>query len=246
MSFLDAWLDTVVGGSDFVAQRTLHLICMLTGIRRDVFQGTISSTFMSVCLTWKASLQKKQIYIDGFLPKEPYLPCVSMSGRALLAGFHRICDVCFPLWANIVGSFPSDISTRPSSVANSSSFTLLIYAEIPCQKDEVWTQVFACNNSNNGSSVKVFLRCDFVIARLHINIYHTVLYYYVAASLLLLSHFRSSWLVEHISGYPACTEFPFHPFLLAYTRILWGYSHMCISCILWSLETCSRNSLPGI
>ena len=29
------------------------------------------------------------IYIEGILPKGPYLPCVSMAGRALLAGYHR-------------------------------------------------------------------------------------------------------------------------------------------------------------
>ena len=28
-------------------------------------------------------------YIEGILPKGPYLPCVSMAGRALLAGYHR-------------------------------------------------------------------------------------------------------------------------------------------------------------
>ena len=27
---------------------------------------------------------------DGILPKGPYLPCVSMAGRALLAGYHRV------------------------------------------------------------------------------------------------------------------------------------------------------------
>ena len=26
---------------------------------------------------------------EGILPKGPYLPCVSMAGRALLAGYHR-------------------------------------------------------------------------------------------------------------------------------------------------------------
>ena len=30
-----------------------------------------------------------KIYIKGILPKGPYLPCVSMAGRALLAGYHR-------------------------------------------------------------------------------------------------------------------------------------------------------------
>ena len=28
-------------------------------------------------------------HIKGILPKGPYLPCVSMAGRALLAGYHR-------------------------------------------------------------------------------------------------------------------------------------------------------------
>ena len=28
-------------------------------------------------------------YIEGILPKGPYLPCVSIAGRALLAGYHR-------------------------------------------------------------------------------------------------------------------------------------------------------------
>ena len=28
-------------------------------------------------------------YIEGILSKRPYLPCVSMAGRALLAGYHR-------------------------------------------------------------------------------------------------------------------------------------------------------------
>ena len=32
--------------------------------------------------TWGSS-------VEGILPKWPYLPCVSMAGRALLAGYHR-------------------------------------------------------------------------------------------------------------------------------------------------------------
>ena len=28
-------------------------------------------------------------YIEGILPKGPYLPCVSMAGRVILAGYHR-------------------------------------------------------------------------------------------------------------------------------------------------------------
>ena len=33
-------------------------------------------------------------YIEGILPKGPYLPCVSMAGRALLAGYHRYTVQC--------------------------------------------------------------------------------------------------------------------------------------------------------
>ena len=33
--------------------------------------------------------------IEGILPKGPYLPCVSMAGRALLAGYHRHVTIVF-------------------------------------------------------------------------------------------------------------------------------------------------------
>ena len=42
--------------------------------------------------SWAATtIGGHQIYehIEGILPKGPYLPCVSMAGRALLAGYHR-------------------------------------------------------------------------------------------------------------------------------------------------------------
>ena len=34
-------------------------------------------------------------YIEGFLPKGPYLPCVSMAGRALLAGYPRYDPITY-------------------------------------------------------------------------------------------------------------------------------------------------------
>ena len=34
-------------------------------------------------------------YIEGILPKGPYLPCVSMAGRALLAGYPRYIGAAF-------------------------------------------------------------------------------------------------------------------------------------------------------
>ena len=37
---------------------------------------------------------KPNWYFEGILPKGPYLPCVSMAGRALLAGYHRVGRWC--------------------------------------------------------------------------------------------------------------------------------------------------------
>ena len=40
-------------------------------------------------------------YIEGILPKGPYLPCVSMAGRALLAGYHRYLPHISFLYLNL-------------------------------------------------------------------------------------------------------------------------------------------------
>ena len=44
--------------------------------------------------------------IEGILPKGPYLPCLSMAGRALLAGYHwyELARVWFPSWRCIYTS----------------------------------------------------------------------------------------------------------------------------------------------
>ena len=44
-----------------------------------------------ICLVhgYLDSSRPGDVYIEGILPKRPYLPCVSMAGRALLAGYHR-------------------------------------------------------------------------------------------------------------------------------------------------------------
>ena len=44
----------------------------------------------TVCRQWKYYILLVYCcHIEGILPKGPYLPCVSMAGRALLAGYHR-------------------------------------------------------------------------------------------------------------------------------------------------------------
>ena len=40
-------------------------------------------------MSHKIQLWPQIWYMDGILPKGPYLPCVRMAGRTLLAGYHR-------------------------------------------------------------------------------------------------------------------------------------------------------------
>ena len=49
-------------------------------------------------------------YIEGILPKGPYLPCESMAGRALLAGYHRHVSVNWTVLGS--ATFPEAISTN--------------------------------------------------------------------------------------------------------------------------------------
>ena len=44
----------------------------------------VSGVWVMSCWWWGTGSD-----IEGILPKGPYLPCVSMAGRALLAGYHR-------------------------------------------------------------------------------------------------------------------------------------------------------------
>ena len=38
-------------------------------------------------------IARTQSYIEGILPKGPYLPCVSMAGRAHLTGYPQYADI---------------------------------------------------------------------------------------------------------------------------------------------------------
>ena len=66
------------------------------------------------CLLWglcqgtvKESSEKLMLYIEGILPRGPYRPCVSMAGRALLAGYHRYVDhENFRIWIGWYSSKP--------------------------------------------------------------------------------------------------------------------------------------------
>ena len=54
-----------------------------------------SARVLRVCvnLPTVAELRNRSAYIEGILPKGPYLPCVSMAGRALLAGYPRYVNL---------------------------------------------------------------------------------------------------------------------------------------------------------
>ena len=56
------------------------------------FKNGGSATRWCFCKWQMSLLTQITPYYDGILPKGPYLPCVSMAGRALLAGYHRIYD----------------------------------------------------------------------------------------------------------------------------------------------------------
>ena len=77
--------------------------------------------------------------IKGILPKGPYLPCVSMAGRALLAGYHRYVEFRLLLprfwscltqwWICVVGVYKKEHVCRPvhSSVGRTTNFSVDTY-----------------------------------------------------------------------------------------------------------------------
>ena len=87
--------------------------------QRTGFEGAISGGQLMAAIMWllhhiawvavspshttktagtQPSRRKSISYNQGILPKGPYLPCVSMAGRALLAGHHRLDNMiqCIP------------------------------------------------------------------------------------------------------------------------------------------------------
>ena len=69
-----------------------HLKLVVIDIGGDVYRRQISRTWISNHILQYSvgiSLLVHTSLIQGILPKGPYLPCVSMAGRALLAGYPR-------------------------------------------------------------------------------------------------------------------------------------------------------------
>ena len=78
-------------------QRCNRALLWLMAVEKDCQVPALS--------TWRVpsvhGIRDFYIHIEGILPKGPYLPCVSMAGRALLAGYHRhmeIPDSIFGEW----------------------------------------------------------------------------------------------------------------------------------------------------
>ena len=57
-------------------------------------KGPVMLCFHVMMASWCVIIIYICIYIDGVLPKGPYLPCLRMADRALLAGFPRYMIVC--------------------------------------------------------------------------------------------------------------------------------------------------------
>ena len=60
--------------------------------------GRVTSVWIIGWRGWHGRCHLSKYYFEGILPKGPYLPCVSMAGRALLAGYppfvSRLLRIC--------------------------------------------------------------------------------------------------------------------------------------------------------
>ena len=56
---------------------------------RICYAWRLSYSIITLCIILLYLLLLINTHLKGILPKRPYLPCVSMAGRALLAGYHR-------------------------------------------------------------------------------------------------------------------------------------------------------------
>ena len=61
----------------------------------EIKKMLFTSTFLTPPLCWSSYNRVNMIRVDvkGILPKRPYLSCVSMVGRALLAGYPRCIEL---------------------------------------------------------------------------------------------------------------------------------------------------------
>ena len=70
----------------------VFIMCTCWSIDKNVLQNWVSRTMLSrhflyFCSVYDIFMQVNVEYIEGILSKGPYLPCVSIAGRALLAGY---------------------------------------------------------------------------------------------------------------------------------------------------------------
>ena len=65
----------------------------------SVLPVCLSSCYRCLCMGHGKLTRKACWYLEGNLPKGPYLPCVSMAGKVLLAEYHRsVCSFHFSLY----------------------------------------------------------------------------------------------------------------------------------------------------
>ena len=95
------WISTrwFCSGSIFIIQQHIHLASF---VNISLHNGT--SIIACHVHGWLRGACTPQVYTEGILPKGPYLPCVSMVGRVLLAawGYPRYTYMLCPSWSNAV------------------------------------------------------------------------------------------------------------------------------------------------
>ena len=84
---------------DKVSDVTTHTLLFACFHRRATLQRILVNSALSVRCAPRTNLSS---FIEGILPKGPYLPCVSMAGRVLLAGYPRHITVNEP-WLYVYG-----------------------------------------------------------------------------------------------------------------------------------------------
>ena len=95
----------------FLLWHLFYKVKLTTCQHRNAWQRTGDNSIPDPMITWltdKPGIPWGYSYIEGILPKGPYLSCVSMVGRALLAEYPRYIYK----WMNCVTRAPHDTGSR--------------------------------------------------------------------------------------------------------------------------------------
>ena len=150
LNFGDPALPWVIGSFSDLRQETVcHKWQVNTDFSFVVFSIMDLSLWNHMTLNYLTPPNDKPLlYIEGILPKGLYLPCVSMAGRAFLAGYHRYTHTYARIYLNTVIIVPAD-GLAPSGAPPIStkfwipygSVTVMVCTKFHCdQLNTLWTR----------------------------------------------------------------------------------------------------------